>query len=548
MSEIGLSDDICPHCSKPTKVEVPPHHLFPGTLLNGTILIGKALGEGGFGITYVGIDITSGEKVAVKEYYPNGYVNRSNTVSPTVYYSISADGREFYEKGRSRFMIEAKTLAMFSGEEGIVHVRSFFEANNTAYIVMEYLEGMDLKEHLMKYGPMPAEYVVQILEPVMRALTKVHAQGLIHRDISPDNIRLTRNGVKLLDFGAARTVSAEANKSLSVMLKHGYAPEEQYRSRGNQGAWTDVYALSATMYKCITGKTPDDSNERVFSDQLKRPSELGFSVNPVIENAIMRGMGVFQKDRFQTVDELLCALKGESAPVRNNDQGIQGTETTVYGGNPVVGGPVYLPRKKNKKPLFIALGAVAVAVVVVLIIILSGGDGGGNAYKGASTCEKAVEGYVNCMMDNDIEGMFAWQAGDISLDDYIDYVYESYGDYGLDMSREEMKRELKESGSQAKADLEDEFGKGYKTYFSIEDEETLSTYEIEEILDDYNSILYDLGKSVIAAEDIEEAKYVYFDATIEGNGESETESSELFAVKIGSKWKIIDLSTMESMF
>ena len=310
MNPIQETNGYCPYCGFSVNAEIPSHHLTPGTILNNKFMVGAALGEGGFGITYIGRDTKLDMKVAIKEYYPNGYANRSHTVSSAVNSSTSEDKKEFFDTGRERFLREAQVLAKFSGSSGIVDVRDFFEENNTAYIVMEYLDGQTLKDHLTKRGTLTPEQTIELLMPVMESLKKVHTQGLIHRDISPDNIMLVDGHVKLLDFGAARNVSANANKSLSVMLKPGYAPEEQYRSKGNQGPWTDIYAICATMYKCITGITPDDSTQRVFKDELKTPSALGVIINPTIEAALMKGLAVLQKDRYQNIDELLNGFKG----------------------------------------------------------------------------------------------------------------------------------------------------------------------------------------------------------------------------------------------
>ncbi|MBQ8696735.1 MAG: hypothetical protein IJ519_03350, partial [Clostridia bacterium] len=167
------------------------------------------------------------------------------------------------------------------------------------------------------------------------------------------------------DFGAARDVSSVANKSLSVMLKPGFAPEEQYRSRGNQGAWTDVYALCATMYACITGVTPDDATQRVFNDEVKRPSEMGVVIGPAVENAIMKGMAVKQEDRFQSVEELISALTGSApAPARTPVQ-------------PKASAPAS-QKKKGGKGILIALIAIllAAAVGVGAYFIINGEWGG----------------------------------------------------------------------------------------------------------------------------------------------------------------------------
>ena len=187
-------------------------------------------------------------------------------------------------------------------------MQDFFEENNTAYIVMEYLDGETLKKHLQKKGTLPWRETVEMLMPVMRSLERVHQAGLIHRDISPDNIMLVGSRVKLLDFGAARDVSPEAGKSLSILLKPGYAPEEQYRTRGNQGPWTDIYGLCATIYKCVTGVTPEASIDRLAQDDVKNPSELGVAIDRKAEKIIMKGMAVYAANRYQNIGELLADL------------------------------------------------------------------------------------------------------------------------------------------------------------------------------------------------------------------------------------------------
>lgn len=333
MEPIGEGELRCPCCGYAAGAEVPPHHLMPGTVLDRKFLVGTALGEGGFGITYIGRDLLLDMKVAIKEYYPSGYVNRSCTVSASVNCSSGEKG-DFFETGKARFLREAQILARFSGSAGIVDVRDFFEENNTAYIVMEYLDGQTLKDYLRERGTLKPGETIGLLMPVMESLRRIHNEGLIHRDISPDNIMLSGGQVKLLDFGAARNVYALGNKSLSVMLKPGYAPEEQYRSKGNQGPWTDVYALCATMYKCITGITPDDAAQRVFKDELKAPSELGITIAPSVEAALMKGLRVLQKDRLQSIDELLDGLSGADPTQRIGAPASDDELKTVYGGIP----------------------------------------------------------------------------------------------------------------------------------------------------------------------------------------------------------------------
>ncbi len=309
--------EVCPKCGKIENVQMDPHFLAEGTILNGRYLVGRPIGQGGFGITYIGRDLKLDMKIAIKEYYPNGYAYRNMSVSPDVTISNTSQ-RGLIEAGKEKFLREARVVAQFHEEPGIVDVRDFFEANETAYIVMEYLEGQDLRSYIEK-NTIDAKTLIQRLKPVIIAMDKIHKKGIIHRDISPDNIMMLKNGMfKLMDFGAARLVDYSDQKSVSVVLKAGYAPEEQYRSKGKQGPWTDIYALCATMYKCITGITLDDSLERGYEDGTKWPSELGIEIPERIEQVMKKGLAVKQKDRYQSVGELAEALYGSSEADNNS--------------------------------------------------------------------------------------------------------------------------------------------------------------------------------------------------------------------------------------
>lgn len=315
---------FCPGCLRDTEFEngvcakcgfdmngytVMPHHLVPGTLVKQRYKIGRVLGEGGFGITYIGIDTVLNLKVAIKEFYMSGYVNRNHDASPNVFATLGTH-RDTFEKNREKFLNEARVLAQFYGEAGIVGVRDFCEENGTAYIIMDFLNGVDLKTYLEQKGRLAPEEAVKLLMPVMTSLQHVHAEGIIHRDISPDNIMVMEDGsTKLLDFGAAREISQTDIKSLSVILKPGYAPEEQYRSKGRQGPWTDVYALAATLYKCIVGATPDDAMERMYRDRLPSPAAVDAACPIAISNVIIKGLAVRQADRYQDVASFLADLK-----------------------------------------------------------------------------------------------------------------------------------------------------------------------------------------------------------------------------------------------
>lgn len=311
--------DVCPHCHAQGSVELQPHQIAPGTVIGNRYTLGNVIGEGGFGITYIALENTLGITVAIKEYYPFGYCNRNTTVSNTVAVT-SDDKQEYFEKGRSRFLQEAKTLARFQEAPGVVNVIDFLEENNTAYIVMEYLDGITLRDYLKQYGTLAPEQAVGMLLPAMRALVKIHSAGVIHRDISPDNIMVLRDGtLKLMDFGAARVYDNVDNRSMSIMLKQGYAPAEQYRRNGEQGPWTDVYGMCATIYRAITGITPVDSIDRVYQDTLQPPSYCGVNISPAVENTLMYGMAVHKENRCPDMPTLIGmfeqALRGESVPV-----------------------------------------------------------------------------------------------------------------------------------------------------------------------------------------------------------------------------------------
>ena len=310
MKEKHSADEICPFCgSDPKSADIPPYHLQPFSILAGKYLLGMAIGEGGFGITYIGMDLNLEMRVAIKEYYPNGCAVRNCSESNTVL-SYSNSTQEVFEKGREKFINEARLLAKCSNLSEIASVKDFFRENHTAYIVMEYIEGITLKAYLKQNGDhIPAQKTLQMMKPVICSLSKVHDMNLIHRDISPDNIMICNNGsVKILDFGGARDYIFSNEKSLSIMLKPGYAPEEQYRTHGNQGPWTDVYALCATMYRCITGSVPPESLERAYQESLPPIRSISPDCPPAAASAIEKGMSIYPEDRFQSMQELYSAL------------------------------------------------------------------------------------------------------------------------------------------------------------------------------------------------------------------------------------------------
>ena len=280
-----------------------------GEILAGKYLIGKMLGRGGFGITYLGYDIQGKKKVAIKEYMPSGLASRQPGQTGLSIYS--GERMELFEKGAHRFYDEAKMVSRFNGNPNIVSVYEFFYENQTAYFVMEYLDGMDLKHYTVERGGrIPVKEALEMMMPVLDALAIVHSAGVLHRDISPDNIFLTKDHqVKLIDFGAARQVIGEGSKSISVVVKQGFAPIEQYQSHGRFGPWSDVYSFCATFYFMITGEVPEAAMDRMDLDQLMAPSDMGVDIPKPLEAVLMHGMAYRPADRIQNVIELKAAFQ-----------------------------------------------------------------------------------------------------------------------------------------------------------------------------------------------------------------------------------------------
>lgn len=318
MEQYGDEYNVCPNCGyvEGTKAEEAVH-MEPGSMLYGRYVIGKVLGYGGFGVTYIGWDTKLEQKVAIKEYLPSEFSTRMpGEITVTVF---SGDKNEQFLDGLNKFIEEAKRLAKFQNETGIVKVFDSFEENNTAYIVMEYLDGETLTSYIEREGNIPEEKAIEMIMPVMVSLQNVHEKGILHRDIAPDNIFVLKSGeVKLIDFGSSRYATTSHSKSLTVIIKPGYSPEEQYRSRGDQGPHTDVYALAAVMYKMITGITPPDSLERRALIETKHKDKLKDIHNTVknisinTENAILNAMNVQIKDRTPDVISFMGELNSNT--------------------------------------------------------------------------------------------------------------------------------------------------------------------------------------------------------------------------------------------
>lgn len=313
MGELPENTGVCPFCgARNEEILTGVQFLTPGFVLAQRYLVGRVLGSGGFGVTYLAWDEVLGRKVAIKEYFPG---NLSTRVSgQTEITAFTGEKERIFLHGLVRFQEEARVLMRFAGYEGIVSIYDVLEANGTAYIIMEYLEGTTLRQRLKRDGPMGEEELLSCMIPMLLSLKFVHNEGYVHRDISPDNIMCLPDGtVKLLDFGAARYAVMEESQSLSVIIKQGFTPIEQYQSHGQQGPWTDLYAVGATMYDALTGITPEESLERLANDSLKTPAQLKTSVSPAVESAVMTALNLRPEDRPQDIDAFLAILTGQEA-------------------------------------------------------------------------------------------------------------------------------------------------------------------------------------------------------------------------------------------
>jgi serine/threonine protein kinase len=364
-------------------------YLSKGTLLNNRYEVETVLGHGGFGITYAAHDQTLNVRVAIKEYLPRQLATRGE--GRTKVSVFTGEARQQYDYGLRKFLEEAQSVARFAHHPNVVSARDYFAANGTAYMVMEYVEGVTLKEYLQKKGGrISFEEAKGIMMPVMDALREVHQAGMLHRDISPDNIYITTSAqVKILDFGAARYFAGEQSKSLSVILKPGYAPEEQYRSKGQQGPWTDVYSTAATLYRALTGETPPEALDRMAEDTLTPPSRLGVSLPAAAEQALLQALALTAGRRFQNMGEFQQALLGNAAvtmgfqPSAASFQQAPGSsyapdappvsvppQPPVY--PPPVPPPSHYPQtpRRSANPAAIAAGIGAGVLALVLLVVV----------------------------------------------------------------------------------------------------------------------------------------------------------------------------------
>lgn len=306
MKEYDEQFSICPHCGYVEGTEPGEiYFLKPGTILFDQYVIGTTVGVGGFGIVYKAWDKSLSRMIAIKEFFPMGYVNRIPGHKEVM---IFGNKKQEYKKELHRFLEEAQYLAKFSHHPNIINVYSFFEENNTAYIAMEYLDGISYKEYIKSQGgKIEIDSSVSVIVATLEALKEIHKHHIIHRDVAPDNIFICWDGrIKLMDFGAARFSKNE--KDLDVVLKPGFAPPEQYQANSQQGDFTDIYAVGAVMYRSLTGQMPIEASDRLEQDDLIPPNVVNPDIPEKLNNIILRAMAIQPDLRFRTDDEFIEVL------------------------------------------------------------------------------------------------------------------------------------------------------------------------------------------------------------------------------------------------
>ena len=301
----------CPFCGyiEGTPTE-QPYYLMPGSVLKNHFIVGTVIGVGEFGITYKCYDTTLGVIVAIKEFYPKKLVNRIKGEKEIQL--LSDKGEEKYQEGIKHFRVEAQSIAKFGKAKDIVNVFDVFYENNTAYIVMEYIEGILLEDYIEQNEKLSVKDTLNIIRPVISAVKKIHASGIIHRDISPDNIFITENGdVKLFDFGTAVLNDGMKVMSIENIVKGVYSAPEQYLKNEQQGYYTDIYSIGAIMYQMLTGVKVTKAVERRRRDRLKSPLELGVDIDDNLDRAIMEALAVQPEFRFPGIQQLEDAINGK---------------------------------------------------------------------------------------------------------------------------------------------------------------------------------------------------------------------------------------------
>ena len=312
MNQIEYHLLSCPYCGfDESTLRQESYYLDPGSVVGGKYIVGRVLSYGGHTVSYLGMDAENNRKIIIKEYLPSDFSTRSEGEKDVTIYS--GDGQVQFEQGLTNFLNEMNHIQHLQDMTGVARVYDCLAENETGYVISEYVEGKTLKEILGEGKKYSVEEAVEFIKKILQGLSEVHKEDVVHCDISPETIMVTAEGeIKLMDFGATRYVTTANSKSLSIILKRGYAPEEQYRSKGQRGPWTDVYAVGAVMYQMITGSVPQESVERTLEDDLKEPSKLGISISKNIENALMNALNVYQEERTPSAETFLEELNSDN--------------------------------------------------------------------------------------------------------------------------------------------------------------------------------------------------------------------------------------------
>lgn len=362
---------VCSYCGYDNAGEdneQRPYAIKCNTILHGRYLIGRVLGQGGFGITYIGFDLVLNVKIAVKEYFPMGIATREHSNSNTLLWNSSQMNTQQRQSGYENFLKEARKTAKIDQIPSIVRVRDTFFENETAYIVMDYVDGVTLKNKLLKDGAMSISDCIRLLTPMMEGLAQVHQLGMIHRDISPDNIMIQPDGnVKLLDLGAAKDMYSGQGQQSQLVTKKGFSPLEQYTETGKIGPWTDVYALCATIYYCITGKMIPSALDRMNNPEISFPGDLAEPLSDSMREVLKAGLAVEAPKRIQSVETLLKCLHNNSVETVFPTASSKPSPTASSGVSKGRNGA----DKSKKIPIF--AGAAAAAAVIIAVSAFGGG-------------------------------------------------------------------------------------------------------------------------------------------------------------------------------
>lgn len=366
-----IETDICPYCGfENAKYQAPSYALQPGSILHGKYLVGRVLGQGGFGITYVGFDLSLELKIAIKEYFSPRWSFRNSAQGSEVHWSTQ-NGDAMSEQ--DIFLREARKMTKLRALPGVVHVMEIFQDNVTAYIIMDFADGETLAARMQRLRrPLTWNEMAPILFDVLNTMEQVHRRGMIHRDLSPDNLMLSPDGrVLILDLGAAKDLGRSDGASSMIVAKNGFTPLEQYAQRGSAAPAGDIYSLAATIYYALTGQAPPSAIDRIEYDSLDLSSLAESDVPANAIGALRAVLAIRRDDRIQTMSDFRTLLTGrtqENTPVRPVSPGGSVPKYVNPSGSAV--SDESLNKSRKKKCLRWIIPVVSGAACLVLMISL----------------------------------------------------------------------------------------------------------------------------------------------------------------------------------